>query len=131
MVLSFILRPMFPWMIDKGVAPVWSEKFDKLPAHGGGKASTHADVLQCTRVVVSLREKVEHDDRCRRLLRKEFHARGRRMNAELQRFEVERAVSCDNDFTVQNTTCGQLRIERRQQFREVTVQRFLVATLDH
>ena len=52
------------------------------------------------------------------------------MNAELQRIEVERVILGDDDFAVEHAASGQLCAERLEQFREVTVQRFPVATLD-
>ena len=43
-------------------------------------------------VTIALTEHVEEHDRCRRLASEGLHARGRRMQPELQRLEVERVV---------------------------------------
>src|SRR5262245_32341270 len=51
------------------------------------------------------------------------------MEPELKAVEVERAVSRDNDFAVEHAALGQLFQERAGQFREVAVQRLLLAAL--
>src|SRR5947207_7190614 len=52
------------------------------------------------------------------------------MNAKLQCFEVERAISGEDDFAVDHGTRRQLRSKRPQQFGEVPVQRFFITALD-
>src|SRR5437867_13406444 len=52
------------------------------------------------------------------------------MNTELQCFEVERAISGDDDFAVDHGARRQLRSKRPQQFGEVPVQRFFITALD-
>ena len=52
------------------------------------------------------------------------------MNAQLQGIEVERVILAIDDFAVQHAAQRATASERLEQFREVTVQRFLVATLD-
>src|SRR5213083_3587295 len=52
------------------------------------------------------------------------------MNAKLQCFEVERAISGDDDFAVDHGARRQLRSKRPQQFGEVPVQRFFITALD-
>src|SRR5207247_10169399 len=52
------------------------------------------------------------------------------MNAELQCFEVERAISGNDDFAVDHGARRQLRSKRPQQFGEVPVERFFITALD-
>src|SRR5437588_8780057 len=52
------------------------------------------------------------------------------MNAELQRVEIECSSASDDDFGIEDAARRQLRAERLDQFREIAVQRFLVATLN-
>src|SRR5271163_166887 len=81
-------------------------------------------------IAVSLVQEVEKDDRCRTLPGKQFHPRGSWMNPKLQFLEVEPIVRCDNDFTVENTSSGQLRIQRLEQLGKVSIQRFRIAALN-
>src|ERR1041384_881338 len=53
------------------------------------------------------------------------------MYPQLQRIKIERAILRNDDFTVEHTACGKLLQKRFDQFREITVERFLIATLDH
>ena len=52
------------------------------------------------------------------------------MNPQLQFLEVEAFVFCDNDFAVENTSNGQLRGERLDQFGKISIQRFRIAALN-
>src|SRR6266545_7642165 len=52
------------------------------------------------------------------------------MKPELQRIKVEPAILDDDDFAVENTAGRQVRPQRLEQFRKVTVQRFFIAALD-
>src|SRR6185503_1367307 len=61
---------------------------------------------------------------------KEFCARRSGMKPELERIEVECAVPCDDDLSIEHASSGQLRGERLEQLRKVAVQRFLIAALD-
>ena len=82
------------------------------------------------RSAIALAKQIEEHDGGRDLLRQQLHARGRRMKAQLQRFEIEPAAPGDHDFAVQHATLGQLRAQRIEQFGEVAVERLLVAALD-
>src|SRR5580700_3654246 len=81
-------------------------------------------------IAISLAQEVEKDDRCRTLPGKQFHPRGSWMNPKLQFLEVEPIVLCDNDFAVENASSGQLRIQRLEQLRKVSIQRFRIAALN-
>ena len=63
-------------------------------------------------IAIAVAEQVEEHNRCRHLLRQQLHARGRRMQAKLQRIEVEPAVPRDDDLAVQNAALGQCRAQR-------------------
>src|SRR5688500_3176335 len=58
---------------------------------------------QGTQVALTLRQQIEKYDRRRSLFREHTYTRCRRMNAHLQRVEVERALASDHDFTVERT----------------------------
>jgi hypothetical protein len=49
---------------------------------------------------------------------------------ELERIEIEGAVSCNDDFAIENRAVGQLRAQRVEQLGKVAVKRLLVAALD-
>ena len=52
------------------------------------------------------------------------------MNPQLQFFEVEPIVLCDNDFAVENASSGQLRAQRLEQLGKISIQRFRIAALN-
>src|ERR1700741_941879 len=53
------------------------------------------------------------------------------MDTQLQRIEIERAVLRNDHLTVEHTTRRQLLQQRLVQFREIAVERLLIATLNH
>ena len=63
-------------------------------------------------------------------LGEQLHARRGRVEAQLQRLEVERVAARDDDLAVEHAALGQLRLQRLEQLREVAVERLLVAALD-
>src|SRR3984893_15662753 len=73
---------------------------------------------------------LEKDHTCRTLLGKQFHPRGSWMNPKLQLLEVEPSVLRHNDFAVENTSSGQLCIQRLEQLGKVSIQRFRIAALN-
>ena len=81
-------------------------------------------------IPVALAEQIEEYDRRRDLLRQKLHARRGRMNAELQRIEIEPAVLGDDDFAIEHAAGRQLRPQRLEQFGEIAIQRLLIAALD-
>src|SRR5262245_44327195 len=52
------------------------------------------------------------------------------MQSHLQRLEIQRAVLHDHQLAVEHAALRKLRLDRRDQLREVTVEWFLVAALD-
>jgi hypothetical protein len=52
------------------------------------------------------------------------------VETELQRFEVERAVSGDDNLTIEHASLRKRRPQRLNHLGEITVQRLLVAALD-
>ena len=63
-------------------------------------------------------------------LGQKLHPRRRRMNAELQRLEIEPAILGDDDFAIEHAAIGQLRPQRLEQLGKIAIQRFLIAALD-
>ena len=68
-------------------------------------------------------QQVEGDERGGRSPREHGHARGGRVQAQLETFEVEALVSGDHDFAVQDAVIGKSRQQRFVKFREVAVER--------
>ena len=81
-------------------------------------------------IAIALAEQVEEHDGRRDLLGEQLHARRGRMEAELQRLEIEAAIPGDDDFAVEHAAGGQLRQQRLEQLGKVAVERFFVAALD-
>ena len=52
------------------------------------------------------------------------------MNAKLKRIEIQSAVSCDDDLTVENTLVRKLLPQGIDQFRKISIQRLLIAALN-
>src|SRR5260370_30287365 len=81
-------------------------------------------------IAIPFGKQIEKDHRCRTLLRKQFNSRRRWMKPKLQFLEVEPIVLCDHDFAVENASIGQLRTERFEQVRKISIQRFRIAALN-
>ena len=62
--------------------------------------------------------------------REQLHPRGRRVNPQQQRVEVEPIGARDDDLAVEDAASRQIRSQGRRQLREVAVQRLEVAALD-
>src|SRR5690606_2241050 len=75
-------------------------------------------------------EQVERDERGGRLARELLDSGLRRMQAQLQRVEVEAVRSGDHDLAVEHGAFGQSLEKQRVQLREVAVERLLVTTLN-
>jgi hypothetical protein len=75
-------------------------------------------------------EQVERHERRGRLLRQLRHPRGRGMQPELERIEIEPVRRGDHDFPVDHTVSRQLFQERVVQIGEIAVERAEVAALD-
>src|SRR3954453_14903385 len=80
-------------------------------------------------IVVIDRQQIPPDERCRRLLREQLHARRRGMNPQQQRFEIETVRSGDDDLAVDHAALRQHRRERLDELRKVAVQRLQIAAL--
>ena len=87
-------------------------------ASGGSAAAASASSCSSSRAPLATaadprtiasvdREQVEGDERCRRLLRELRDARGGRMQAQLQRVEVEPVRRRDHDLAVDDAAVGQ------------------------
>ena len=70
-------------------------------------------------VVIAECEQVERDEGCRRLLGEHPHPRIGRVDALLQRLEIQPVVGGDDDFTVDHAALRQLGLDRGDQFGEV------------
>ena len=75
-------------------------------------------------------DRVERDERGRRLLRELGDARGGRMQSHLQRVEVEPARRGDHDLAVDHAAVGQTGEQGVVQLGKVAVERPQVAALD-
>src|SRR4051812_33990562 len=80
-------------------------------------------------IVVAVREEVPRYERCRRLLGQQLHARGGRMDAQEERFEVEPRGADDDDLAVDDAALRQVGEQRLDELGEVAVQRLEVAAL--
>src|SRR5581483_9914160 len=81
-------------------------------------------------VVSAVREEVEGDERRGRLRGELANARFRRVDAHLQRIEVEAVVGHDHDLAVEHDRRRQRFDEAARELREVAIQRLQVAALD-
>ena len=52
------------------------------------------------------------------------------MNTQLKGVKIQRAITGDNDFAIEDTTEGQCGLQRCDEFRKVPVQRLFVPALD-
>src|SRR6476646_6043212 len=52
------------------------------------------------------------------------------MKSQLQRFELEPFVACDDDLAVEHASLGQLRLDRIDQLGEISIERLLIAALN-
>ena len=78
-------------------------------------------------VLVAEGEQVERDERRRREIGEHVDPAGRRMDALLQRLEVQPVIGGDDDLTVDHATIRQLCGGRRDEFGEVAGHRPFVA----
>src|SRR5207249_11729245 len=81
------------------------------------------------KIAVALREEIEGDEGCRRLRGELRHPRGRRVQAQLQRLEVEPALARDHVLPVDDAARGKAGQEGRLELWEVTIEGFQVAAL--
>src|SRR5688572_24969588 len=72
-------------------------------------------------VACPMRQQIEKHNRRRNLLGKHLDARRRRMKTKLQRVKIQRAVLCNNDFSIEHTSHWQMLEQRIDQFREVAI----------
>ena len=80
-------------------------------------------------VLVAERQQVPGDERRGRFGGQHVDPRRRRVDAQQQRLEVERAVAGDDDLAVEHAALGQRGAQRVGQLREVAVERLEVARL--
>ncbi len=73
-------------------------------------------------IAVAFAKQIEEHDRRGNFLRQHLHPRCGRMNAKLQRFEIEAAGVCDDDLTVEDASIRPLRTQRDEQFGKVSIQ---------
>ena len=81
-------------------------------------------------VVVAEGQQVERDERRRRLLGQHPHPRIGRVDALLQRLEIQAVVGGDDDLAVDHAALRQLGDGRGDQLGKVAGHRFLVAAAD-
>ncbi len=81
-------------------------------------------------IPVAFAQHVQEHDRRRDLPRQQLNARGGRMDPQLQRVEVERAVPRDHDLAVEDAASRKLRRQRFEELGEVAVERLFVPALD-
>ncbi len=78
-------------------------------------------------VVVAEGKQIEGDEGRRRGLGKHPHPRIRRVNALLQRLEIQSPVGGDDDFAVDHAALGQLGLDRGDQLGKIACHRPFVA----
>ena len=61
---------------------------------------------------------------------KKFHSGSGRMDAQLERIEIQSTVTCNHNLAVEDATIRQLRQQWLDQLGKIPVQRLLIATLD-
>ena len=81
-------------------------------------------------VVVAEGQQVERDEGRRRLLGEHAHPRVGRVDALLQRLEIQAVVGGDDDLAVDHAALRQLCLDRLDQFGEVPGHRPLVAAAE-
>jgi hypothetical protein len=82
------------------------------------------------KIVAALCQEIEGDEGRRRLCGELRHPRGRRMQAHLQRLEVEPMLARDDDLSVDHAARGKAGQEAGAELREVTIEGFQVAALE-
>ena len=83
-----------------------------------------------SQIAFAFAEQVPEHDRRGQLPREQVHPRSRRVQAKLQRLEVERAASRDDDLAVEDALCGQRLEKRRRDFGKVALEGLVIPALD-
>lgn len=80
-------------------------------------------------IAITFGQKIERDERGWHLLRELGDARGGRMKAQLQAFEVETIPRRDHDLPIENAAFWKRLQERVAELREIAIERTLIAAL--
>jgi hypothetical protein len=81
-------------------------------------------------IPIALAKQIEEDEGGGELPRKLVDARRRRVESELERFEVQSTGSHDHDLSIQHAALRNLRLQRLEQLGIIAGERLLVPALD-